>query len=298
MEQRPCFAYGGAHGVATYPAGSAFGPRTIMDWELVWIRDGSARWTCDGRTLAMPPGSVALARPGMRDAFAWDAARTTRHGFIHFRLLRRPGGLPPPERWPLVRAPEGGPLVPVLDHLVALLAARPPGWEMQAEAAMTFALRAFVSGHLAAGVGDGAPPHPAIDRLLDGLRRHWAEAPLRQPPLAALCRMAGVSRVHLTRLCQRELGHPPVAAVRNLRLHEAAQLLATTTLSVQEVAERCAFASPFHLSRAFRSAYGHPPTAWRARMHERGWAPVTPLVRVAGRQADRRAAAPRPAPGR
>ncbi len=298
MDARPLFAFTQGHGVATYPAGSAFGPRTLADCELVWIRDGSARWTCDGRTLAMPPGSVALARPGMRDAFAWDPARPTRHGFIHFRILRPPRGLPPLDRWPLLRTPDGGPLVPVLDHLVALLADRPAGWEAQAEEGLAFALRAFVSGRLAPGVGDGAPPHPSIDRLLDGLRRHWGDGPLRQPPLAALCRMAGASRVHLTRLCQRELGHPPVAAVRGLRLHAAAQLLATTSLPVQAIAERCAFASPFHLSRAFRAAYGHAPTVWRARMHERGWAPVTPLVRVAGRRADRRAAAPGPGPGR
>jgi AraC family transcriptional regulator len=145
-----------------------------------------------------------------------------------------------------------------------------------------FALRAFVGGHLTAGVGGGAPTHPAIGRLLEGLRRHWTGGGLDQPPLAALCRMAGVSRVHLIRLCQREFGRPPVAAVRSLRLHEAAQLLATTAVEVREIAARCGFASPFHLSRAFRAAYGHPPTVWRARMRERGCAPVMPLVRVAG----------------
>ncbi len=268
-------------GLATYPSGSSFGPRRLRDYEWVWIVDGTVTWTCDGVDHALPAGAIALCRPGMRDRFAWDAQRTTRHGFIHFRIATPPAGLPPPAAWPAVRVPPpGSPLVGVLDHCCALLARRPDGWRQQAAAGLVFALRAFVGGCLDAGPGGTAATHPVVARLLAHLRWRWGPGPLHPVSLAELCRATATSRVHLTRICQRELGLPPAGVVRAMRLHAVAERLAASRAPVQDIAAACGFASPFHLARLFRAAYGCTPTDYRARMQAGELAPVTPLVRV------------------
>src|SRR5690348_16549481 len=55
-----------------YPPGATYGPRTLTDFELVWLLRGSARWRChspDSHQLDLEPGSLLLARPGMRDSY-------------------------------------------------------------------------------------------------------------------------------------------------------------------------------------------------------------------------------------
>src|SRR5262245_38869163 len=80
-----------------YPPGATFGPRTLGDFELVWLLRGSARWRCGSLTRELVPGSLLLLRPGMRDEFAWDPERTTEHAYVHFTM--RHAGVD----WPLLR---------------------------------------------------------------------------------------------------------------------------------------------------------------------------------------------------
>ena len=51
--------------------------------------------------------------------------------------------------------------------------------------------------------------------------------------------------------------------IMRIRLNEAVRLLSNSTLSVQEVAERCGFCSASHLGVHLRAAFGHPPSVFR-----------------------------------
>ncbi len=59
-------------------------------------------------------------------------------------------------------------------------------------------------------------------------------------------------------------GQPLGLVVREVRLHEAARLLAMSSLSVGEIAERTGFADQNYFSRVFAHAYRMPPRAYRA----------------------------------
>lgn len=61
-----------------------------------------------------------------------------------------------------------------------------------------------------------------------------------------------------------EAGETPAEVIRTRRLERAAALLASTDLTVAEVARRLAFSSPAHLSRRFSEHHGVPPSTWRA----------------------------------
>jgi len=273
------FGFSGS-GLATYPAGTTFGPRLNGNYELVWIISGETVWEADGVRVQAPPGTVLLARPGMRDRFVWDPQRPTRHGYVHFEVLAGGASLPPPATWPLARTlPEDDLLRPLLRHLGWLFRRGDESALAQAQRVLGLALAAFISGLTDAAETADPDAHPAVARALE-LARDCAEAeqPV-SPTLGDLARAAGVSKVHLTRLFHDRFGMPPVEAVRLARLDRAAALLAGTMLPVQAVARAAGFADPFHFSRIFRVTYGCPPSVYRQKAVAGERVPMTPLVR-------------------
>jgi AraC family transcriptional regulator len=245
--------------VARYPRGASFGPRTLADFELVWMLAGSAAW----RRLDEPaehllrPGQLLLLRPGMRDEIQWDRAVAAVHGYAHFRVE---GGTGTGD-WPLWRptAPPA-PLAALLSYLEWLGEQRPPGWHTRAEDVLATTVRTFVSGPF-------PPPRPEpepapLAAALDHVRREWARR-VRSIPLAELAAAAQVSSAHLSRLFRQRYGSGPVTALEWVRLLRARSLLARSNLSVTEVARDCGYEDPLHFSRRFRARYGLSPRGYR-----------------------------------
>ncbi len=81
--------------------------------------------------------------------------------------------------------------------------------------------------------------------------------------VAQLAAQAFVSPAHFCELWAREVGMPPAAYLRQLRLEHARHLLATTSLEVAEIGRRCGFSSAAAFARAFGVAYSVSPRAFR-----------------------------------
>lgn len=267
--------------LAVYPAGATFGPRQMGDFEFVWIVSGEVVWECDGVRHPAPTGSLLLVRPGMHDAFIWDPKRPTRHGFVHFSILAGGEGLPPPERWPLVRQlGDDDILRPLLRHLAWLQSAKPTAWEHQAQATLAQVLVAFVTGATGTLGEEVTGRPPVIDRVIGQILAAWGDRTPFQVPLARLAKLAGISRGHLIRVFRDHLGIGPAEAQRRLRLDRAATLLARTNLQIQAVAESTGFANAFHFTRAFGQVYGCSPREFRRRCADGMVVPPIGLVEV------------------
>jgi AraC family transcriptional regulator len=119
-----------------------------------------------------------------------------------------------------------------------------------------------------------------VERVIAHVQRAWSGGRATAIGLDELARAAHVSRGHLVRLFQRELGVTPARALRMLRLDRAAQLVAQTNFRLKEIAEMTGFATAFHFSRAFRELYQRSPRAFRAYMMAGGDMPTLPLLRV------------------
>lgn len=268
-------------GMADYPPGATFGPRTLIDYEFVWIVEGDVVWEADGVEYPAPAGTVLLARPGMRDGFRWDPRRRTRHGFFHFLLENHGAELPPPERWPMTRLlPDQDVLRSLFHHLDWLLDAQPPGWEELSTGMMRQALLAYISGAVSTIIEPMGEVHPVVLRAMAQVRSAWADGILRPLSLAGLARAVGVSRAHLARLFARELGAAPVETLRLMRLDRAASLLARTNLSIGVIADTCGFANAFHFSRLFHRQYGKSPRAFRRAVNAGMNMPAITLARI------------------
>ena len=78
--------------------------------------------------------------------------------------------------------------------------------------------------------------------------------------LVELSSVAGISRSHFARAFRNSVGMAPHAFVLQRRLARAVEWLTPRTLSMREVAARCGFADQAHLTRAFKSQFGRPPS--------------------------------------
>jgi AraC-like DNA-binding protein len=267
--------------IAVYPPGSTWGPRTLPDFELVWILEGDTVWTCNGTRHHAPPGTMILSRPGTREHYRWDPARQTRHAFVHFTVARGLDRLPPLASWPWIRQlPEGDVMRPLFRHLLWTLHHPGPGAAASTQTTMRHLLFAFLTGDMeTASVAGTELPKVVNDALRFALER-FERRPLRSPSVGDLARAAGASPRQLHRAFHNALQCGPAAAVRLIRLDRAAFLLSDTSLDVQEIAGRLGFKNQFHFSRAFKSAFGCSPSDFRARLATGHDAPPTAILRL------------------
>jgi len=92
-------------------------------------------------------------------------------------------------------------------------------------------------------------------RVADNLREDWS--------LDRLTREAGYSKEHLRRLCQSQMGRGPMHQVIYLRMHRAAELLATSDQTIEAVADQVGYRNPFVFSNAFAKWIGWRPSEYR-----------------------------------
>lgn len=79
----------------------------------------------------------------------------------------------------------------------------------------------------------------------------------------ALAERTGYSTSHFNRLFIRATNQSPYQFITGARIDRAKHLLATSGLSIQEVADRCGFPNVSNFSYTFRQACGMTPTAFR-----------------------------------
>ena len=78
-----------------------------------------------------------------------------------------------------------------------------------------------------------------------------------------LLELAGVSPAHLSRSMRMAYGMTPTDLVADLRLEQAASLLAATTDPIAEIATRCGFSSQSYFTRCFTAAHHVSPRTFR-----------------------------------
>ena len=133
------------------------------------------------------------------------------------------------------------------------------------------ARRAVVSPHREGGqaqfidmpVGEAA--NPWLSTLL-----HWASARLdKRITIAQLAKAAHVSPRTLTRRVASATGTSPHQWITALRVRRAKDLLETTTLSIEDVADESGFGSAALLRHHFHAAVNVSPSSYRARFRRK-----------------------------
>lgn len=266
--------------VATYLPGATFGPRTMRDWEFVWLVEGDAEYRWESAEVEAPEGSVVLCRPGGRDFFTWDKQRRTRHAFFHFHIASIPGHWPAVAAWPFVRRPRPGDVI--RENFRYLLTEGRSMTSPASHLAVMQMLAAFVFGDFDSGdVPRESLPQP-VDVVLRLIRRRLDDDAACEVTLDEMAKEAGVRQEHLCRLFRTATKFTPAAAVRMARLDRAIVLLSRSNYAVGQISAMCGFENQFHFSRTFKAAFGHSPREMRKRI-EAGQTPPVPLLTKWGR---------------
>ncbi len=89
------------------------------------------------------------------------------------------------------------------------------------------------------------------------------------PSTAQLAERLGVSRAILDRAFADDVGLSPSKMLMRLRLDEAKRLMATTDLTLAEIAARLGYCNAAYFTNIFRDSEGVAPKEWRKRQHTR-----------------------------
>lgn len=103
------------------------------------------------------------------------------------------------------------------------------------------------------------------ERRLDRVTRHIYEHLAEPLDLDGLAQVAHLSPYHWHRVYHAMRGETIAATIQRLRLQSAARLLAQTQLPVDQVAQRCGYASAASFTRVFKQSHGMAPAQWRTR---------------------------------
>jgi AraC-like DNA-binding protein len=209
-----------------------------------------------------PPAMLGLRTWGHRlDAGAAMLVGTYPvHGEVGARLVRslpaltrlRPGDLGDPAV-----------VVGLTTLLEGALDRDAPGQEVVLDRALDLLLAGVLQGWFA---GPAAPSaararrDPALAAALHAME----DDPARGWTVSGLARVAGLSRAAFARRFADRVGHTPLAWLTDLRLTLAAELLRGSDLTLEAIADRVGYGTPFALSAAFLRERGVRPAALRA----------------------------------
>jgi AraC-like DNA-binding protein len=101
-----------------------------------------------------------------------------------------------------------------------------------------------------------SPDEQLLDRVMKVINKNISNSDLSVDSIAD---EVGISRVHLHRKMKELTGQTPHDFIRNLRLKQAANLLANHGMNVTEVMYACGFSNSASFSTVFKKFYGMSP---------------------------------------
>jgi transcriptional regulator GlxA family with amidase domain len=128
----------------------------------------------------------------------------------------------------------------------------------------------------AVSANDVPLPDAYVRRAIDAMRAE----PARAWTVAALARVAGLSRAPFARRFQRATGTSPLRWLTELRLGLARRRLVESDLALAPIAVEVGYASEFAFSKAFKRLFGVAPSRFRRGAYAQTRS-TTPVIRAA-----------------
>ncbi len=229
-------------------------PGTIRWFNLYWGASGEVTFRADGKPVRIVAGSFQMHPPGTRiegvpmrtsGAYRW----CTLDGPVAEPLFNRLQ-IAPFRVYQTAPCPQ-----PLFEQLEAEVGEIRPASEFRASATLYEIVLQAVRGRQKEKLAT-----PLVARCRELMEQRFADPLLN---VDALARALQVHRSRLSRLCREELGLPPSAYLKRLRLRHALYLLRHSELTVTEVARACGFEDPAYFSRTFAQAMGEAPSRTR-----------------------------------
>ena len=112
-----------------------------------------------------------------------------------------------------------------------------------------------------------SPDEKLLERVMSSINNHLNDSDLSVDMIAE---EVGISRVHLHRKMKELTGQTPHDFIRNIRLKQAANLLASQGMNVTEVMYACGFSNSASFSTVFKKFYGMSPRDYMKEHYKHG----------------------------
>ncbi|HHW09740.1 MAG TPA: AraC family transcriptional regulator [Firmicutes bacterium] len=243
-------------GEVIYPPGGTYGPRLQRDYEIVMLHSGSLTLYVDDHVLQIDAGTAFLVTPGHMEFYQFAKDSCTHHSFI---CINNPVL---PESWYKYtwHPPQIIPLSPRMRSLAqeAIYWIRHKQAENLLVAIGYHSLWLFYQEmRLLTEI-----PSAKNEIIYFALKYIYANYD-KDICLSDVCRHVAVSAEHLCRIFKAQYKTSPIAFLWQYRTKRALELLASTGLSISDIAVRCGFKTPFHLYHRVKSLTGLSPTQYR-----------------------------------
>lgn len=257
-------------GLSVYSAGSqqcvtgqTWGPAVRDHYLLHYVSAGRGFYTCGGREYRLNAGDAFVIYPGELVSYHPDDREPWEYHWVGFvgaqakELLRLCGFSKERPVRPLGSGT-------VAEDLRRIYAANGPS--ASAEAEMVGRLWLFFAHRIRENPLPAPEAEPDyLAQALRFIRGNYAE----EFTVAQLAEHVGVSRSQLYRAFEAQFDQSPQEFIQQYRIREAASLLTSTKLSVEEVAASTGFRDPLYFSRVFRRVKGQSPSAYRTDFHRK-----------------------------
>jgi AraC-like DNA-binding protein len=245
-----------AAGTVIYPPGGRHGPRKQKDLQLVLLHTGSMDITIDEIKHTVPPGNVALLKPGHHEYFQFSVEQETWHRWISISLNELPASsLAILETMPLFL-----PISEEMNHLTDILLATKTTASVQGALNRMLGLSALLlyesetrTQALSRAV------HPSVVLAKQAIHRRYME----DLSLEQLSHVSNITPEHLIRLFHIYEKRTPIQYLWSYRVRRGVELLCGSGLMVSEVAERCGFKTSYHFSRMIKRQTNKTPSQIR-----------------------------------
>ncbi len=108
-----------------------------------------------------------------------------------------------------------------------------------------------------------ATEHPAVNRYVQALYSIVRQTYSLRITIDEIAGRIGISRKHLAEVVRRETGFTPMQILIGHRMKTGHKLLASTNMSIADVARSCGYEDQFLFSRRFKKEYGCSPSEVR-----------------------------------
>jgi AraC-like DNA-binding protein len=237
--------------------------RVLGACQIVFIAEGSGVFESRATGLVrFGAGTALIVLPGVWHRYAPDPKTGWTEQWIELQgsrpeALVRNGSLGPARA--VVKMERALKLEALLDEIQVRLSGSSSGFDPESAALGLQILSLVVEAPRLR-----APLRP-ITSFVARAERVLMDSVDKPPAIPGLARELGVAYSYFRREFKRHTGLAPYQYVRRLRMEKARRMIGSSSESLQAISERLGFASPFHLSAAFKKQYGQSPDHWRRR---------------------------------
>ena len=235
--------------------------------EFMGVLAGSGEHLLETGTLPLAAGDVVLVRPRDRHAIRGSAPdglefinvafpSSAWQGFLNLTRTNPTGSWDAAKHPVVFRARDAVAVGEIFGSALQCFADEPEHFDLMR---FWIDLLPQVSPEELQARASGSPAPDWLARACAAMR---AEENLRGG-VPRLLVLAGVSPAHLSRTLRAAYGMTPTDFVADLRLEQAASLLAATSATIAEIAARCGFSSQSYFTRRFTAAHDVSPRAFR-----------------------------------